>query len=347
MSQPQTSTHGQAPRQQAPAPQQQTSDPTKSVMALVERSKNQIMAALPTHMSAERMVRIVFTEIRKNPELASCDQMSFIGAVIQCAQLGLEPGSGLGHAFLVPFNNRKRGIKEVSMIPGYKGLIDLSRRSDRVLAIYARLVYEKDKFELRYGDDERIDHFPSIDADRGRIIGCYSIAKIKGTSEPQREFMSRAQLESHKERFSKGNPVWETDFDEMCRKTLIRRICKYLPMSPDMVRLLDLDNRHSNGESQENWSVLDADYEPKPAQHDPEKINRIMADPGESHQSAAAVSADRKLAMEDFEKAVAGVRKVGGDPEKILGERVNDVLLKDAKTIQNRADILSEWQPQN
>ncbi|EDW4164247.1 recombination protein RecT, partial [Salmonella enterica subsp. enterica] len=68
--------------------------------------KEQLAAALPRHMTAERMIRIATTEIRKVPALGDCDTMSFVSAIVQCSQLGLEPGGALGHAYLLPFGNR-------------------------------------------------------------------------------------------------------------------------------------------------------------------------------------------------------------------------------------------------
>src|SRR5690606_19283017 len=117
--------------------------------------KAQIQAALPKHMTPERMARIVTTEIRKNQGLVKCDRNSFLGAVIQCAQLGLEPGNSLGHAYILPYG------KQAQLIVGYRGMIDLARRSGQIVSISARTVHEGDEFAYRYGLEESLTHRPS------------------------------------------------------------------------------------------------------------------------------------------------------------------------------------------
>ena len=102
------------------------------VRALLDRAKGQIAAALPSHIKAEHMIRVAFTSILKTPALLECDQKTLIGAVIEAAQLGLEPDGITGHAYLVPYG------KKCQLIPGYKGLIRLARQSGEVTRGYAR-----------------------------------------------------------------------------------------------------------------------------------------------------------------------------------------------------------------
>ncbi|HEJ2203269.1 TPA: recombinase RecT, partial [Pseudomonas aeruginosa] len=110
--------------------------------------KAQMALALPKHMTADRLARIALTEIRKVPALAKCNQESFLGAVMQCAQLGLEPGNALGHAYLLPFGNGKAkdGLSNVQLIIGYRGMIDLARRSGQIVSLTARTVHQNDQF---------------------------------------------------------------------------------------------------------------------------------------------------------------------------------------------------------
>ncbi len=230
--------------------------------------KTQLAAALPKHMTPDRMARIALTEVRKNPQLLRCDSMSFMGAIFQCAQLGLEPGNGLGHAFLVPFNNRKKGVQEVTFIPGYKGLVDLARRSGQIQDLFARCVYAKDEFDHTSGDNEHIDHKPFRGArkDRGELIAVYAIAKLQGGG-IVREVMWKGDTDEIRDRFSHGNPVWKTDYDEMARKTVVRKLSKYLPLSPELRDAIAAEDAAEDG-GQENWRVMAqaldiSDYEPK------------------------------------------------------------------------------------
>lgn len=117
-----------APRKKAPVSERVAAAAGRDVATTGERAPatlaGQLKAmipefarAMPASMSADRLARIALTEVRRNPALGECTPASFFGALMQCATLGVEPGL-LGHAYLVPFNNRKAGYKEVQFILG-------------------------------------------------------------------------------------------------------------------------------------------------------------------------------------------------------------------------------------
>lgn len=229
--------------------------------------KSQIALALPKHMTAERLARIALTEVRKVPALAKCDQASFLAAIMQCAQLGLEPGGALGHAYLLPYENRKKGITEVQFIVGYRGMIDLARRSGQILSIEARAVYEADQFDVRLGLQSDLLHVPAWDAqDRGPLRFVYAVAKLKdgGT---QFEVMSRVEVERvrAKSRAANNGP-WVDHFEEMAKKTVIRRLFKYLPVSIELATAVALDEQAEDGRPQDN--PLTFDVEPSETSHE-------------------------------------------------------------------------------
>ena len=143
--------------------------------------KKQFALALPKHLNADRFTRVALTELRKVPKLMEADPASFMGAVMQCAQLGIEPGGALGHAYLLPFENRRSGKTEVQFILGYKGMIDLARRSGQIVSIEARAVYERDTFSVRFGLDPDLQHEPAWEEDdRGELRAVYAVAKLQG-----------------------------------------------------------------------------------------------------------------------------------------------------------------------
>lgn len=215
--------------------------------------KEQMALALPKHMTADRLARIALTEIRKVPALARCDQTSFLGAIMQCAQLGLEPGGTLGHAYLLPFENRKKGITEVQFIVGYRGMLDLARRSGQIISIEARAVYAADRFHVALGLNPDLTHEPDWEAaERGPLRFVYAVAKLKdgGT---QFEVMSRAEIERVRSQSKAGqNGPWVTHFDEMAKKTVIRRLFKYLPVSIELATAVGLDEQSEAGQHQDN-----------------------------------------------------------------------------------------------
>ena len=135
--------------------------PAQTIAAYLKKMGPEIEKALPKHMDADRMARIALTTIRTNPQLLECTVPSLMGAVMQAAQLGLEPGL-IGHCYFVPFWNNKKKQREVQFIIGYKGMIDLARRSGHIESIYAHCVYENDEFEYELGLHPKLVHKPAL-----------------------------------------------------------------------------------------------------------------------------------------------------------------------------------------
>ena len=229
----------------------------------IVRSKSfqaQMALALPKSMTAERLTRIVMTECRKVPALMQCNQESFFGAVLQCAQLGLEPGSALGHCYLLPFGNGKSrdGRPNCQLIIGYRGMIDLARRSGQIVSINAYCVHEADEFEYELGLHPDIHHRPSPLAVR--------VQSKAGKSGP-----------------------WVTHWEEMARKTVVRKLFKYLPVSIEAVRAVEIDEKSDRGEAVTEDDFIDTTFvdkgqelEPVTPQEEPEVIEQTEQEPSPS-----------------------------------------------------------------
>jgi recombination protein RecT len=245
------------------------------------RIKAQMALALPKHVTADRLARVALTEVRKNPALARCDQHSFMGALMTCAQLGLEPGGPLGHAYLIPFENRRANRTEVQFIVGYRGMIDLARRSGQIASIEARPVYEGDTFEVTLGLDSNLRHVPDFDnpnrsqPDKLRFV--YAVAKLKDGG-IQFDVMSRREIEAVRAQSRAGNSgPWVTHFEAMALKTVVRRLFKWLPISVELAAAIEADERAELGLPQDNPLVIDAEtgeilepQQPQEPQHDAE-----------------------------------------------------------------------------
>ncbi len=237
--------------------------------------KSQMALALPKHVTADRLARVALTEVRRNPALGRCDQHSFLGALMLCAQLGLEPGGPLGHAYLVPFENRKAGRTEVQFILGYRGMIELARRSGQIVSIEARAVYPDDKFECRFGLESDLVHVPDWESqnrtpDKLRFV--YAVAKLKDGG-VQFVVLSRRDIEAARAASKAGSGPWQTHFEEMAMKTAVRRLFKWLPISIELAQAIEQDERAEIGMPQENpllpaeEQVIDVDaIEPKSAE---------------------------------------------------------------------------------
>lgn len=230
-----------------------------TIFGLMDKFKDQIALALPRHMTADRMARIVTTEVRKTPELLKCNPVSLFGAVIQCSQLGLEPGNNLSHAYLLPFFNSKTKTHDVQLIIGYRGMLDLARRSGQIISISAFEVFDSDEFEITFGLNPNIIHKRDIKAtNNDELIAVYAVAKLKDGG-VQFEIMTKEQIDaikkSSKAAKSEYSP-WNTHYNEMAKKTVIRRLFKYLPVSIEIQQAVSLDENTDIGKSQDNHLLL-------------------------------------------------------------------------------------------
>lgn len=242
--------------------------PKDQIAHLLKSKQAEISKMLPKHLNAERLLKVAQIAATTTPALARCDVPSLIGAIGQCAQMGLEPNTVLGHAYLLPFNTKRKDangnekwVNSVQVIIGYKGLIDLARRSGKIVSIAAHEVCQNDKFEHVYGLDEKLNHTPAM-GERGEVIGFYAIAKLKDGGHAF-EFMSRFQVEEIKAASERKNKressVWKDHFIEMGRKTVIRRLAKYLPLSIEFQTAAALDGMADAGKDQ-NLDAIDGDF---------------------------------------------------------------------------------------
>lgn len=237
-----------------------------------------IKSVVPSHMTPERMARIALTTISRTPALAECSPASIVGAVMNCAILGLEPNL-IGHAYLVPFYNSKTRCKEAQFVIGYKGYIDLVRRTGDVSSIYAHEVCQKDEFDYCYGLKKDLHHKPA-EGERGPVTHYYACYHLKDGAY---DFvvMTRDEVEAHRDKYSKAKQFgpWVDNFDEMAKKTCIRRLIKFMPISIEVAEQLAKDEavlkpKRDNGI--ESTDIFDVDYSDVPpadeVQEDPQEM---------------------------------------------------------------------------
>lgn len=210
----------------------------KTIRELLLKSKDQIALALPRHLNADRLLRVAMTTIQRTPKLLDCTPKSLLGAVMECAQLGLEPDGILGHAYLIPF--KVKGVYQAQLMIGYKGLISLARRSGQVISISAQVVYERDKFEYQYGLEEKLNHIPAA-GDRGKPIYVYAVAKMRDGGHAFEVLTVNEVEKIRKSSKAADDGPWVTHWEEMARKTAVRRLAKYLPLSVEFQRAATLD----------------------------------------------------------------------------------------------------------
>lgn len=246
---------------QKTANQGQPRTPQQQVGDYMKKMAPSMTQVLPQHMDAERMQRIALNVIRTNPKLMECNLPSLMGGVMEAAKLGLEPGL-MGQCYLIPFNNRKAGTTEAQFIIGYRGLIDLVRRSGQVSTITAREVHENDEFDIEYGIEENIKHKPVITGERGAVVGYYAVAKMKDGGY-NFHFMTTNEVEKHRDKHAKSKNYgpWKDEFDAMAKKTVLRQLIKYLPISIEFLQNDEKNGATAHNEIADDEDVINIDEE--------------------------------------------------------------------------------------
>lgn len=229
----------------------------KTMQAYIKAMAPAIQKALPSVITPERFTRMVLSALSATPKLAECSPQSFLAAMMTAAQLGVEPNTALGQAYLLPYRNH--GNMECQFQLGYKGLIDLAYRSGEVSVIQAHTVYENDVFEYELGMDPKLRHVPAK-ADRGEAVAYYAMFKTKDGGYGF-EVMSVDDVQRHAQRYSKsygsGSSPWRSNFDEMAKKTVLKRALKYAPLKSDFVRGVAQDETIKAELSDEMYAVPD------------------------------------------------------------------------------------------
>ena len=244
-------------------------DKPKSLQDYIKSMESEIAKALPSVITPERFTRIVLSAVSTNPKLAECTPKSFLGAMMTAAQLGVEANTPLGQAYLLPYYNNKYKVTECQFQLGYKGLIDLAYRSGEVSIIQAHTVCENDEFTFELGLDPKLKHVPAK-GDRGEPAFFYAMFKTKDGGYGF-EVMSVEDIREHARRYSKafGSGPWQTNFEEMAKKTVLKKALKYAPLKSDFVRGLAQDESIKNEISDDMYTVqneaaeafVEADFE--------------------------------------------------------------------------------------
>ena len=236
-----------------------------SMVGLIRRMEPQIRKALPSVITPERFTRMVLTALSSTPKLQTCTPQSFLGAMMQAAQLGVEPNTPLGQAYLIPYGS----VCQFQL--GYKGLIDLAYRSGEVSSIQAHEVHENDTFEYEYGLEPKLRHVPAM-TDRGPVTYYYAVLKLKNGGVGF-EVMSRDDVETFARKKSKAysNGPWKTDFDEMAKKTVLKKVLKYAPLKTEFARAVASDESVKTMKMDEPADMLDAPNEIYTIDNEPDK----------------------------------------------------------------------------
>ncbi len=254
-----------------------TKPPTDTLATLrsyLVAQKDALAQVVPKHLTVERLMRVSLNCVSKNPDLAKCSVSSIMRCIQTAAELGLEPGGGLGHAAMIPYNG------EATFQVMYRGWAHLMRQSGNIASIEAVIVNAKDVFHHQRGDDPKIIHEPFEDGDPGPMVKVYCIITERDGTK-HREVMSKAAVDKIRaiSRAKDGN-MWVNHYDEAAKKTVFKRLVKWQALTTEEQRkAAELDDD----------DYVDADAMPMaPA---------VTDEPTATQKAAASVK--RRLAIQD------------------------------------------------
>lgn len=311
---------------QTQQPQQMTlKQKQNSVANLLNNYKTSIAQALPKHLTPDRLMRVFLTASVKNPALLDCTQHSLISSILTIGQLGLMPDDVLGECYLIPFNNTKKGVKECQIMIGYKGLCSLAMRSGQVKSVQARAVFaanaefpngaKGDFFEFEMGLDEKLKHVPNGIKDPAFITHFYAVVKFNNGGHVlnvmTKQEVEAIRNESANYKFAKykESTIWGKYFEEMGCKTVLRRLMKYVPLSPEIQQAIGTDEAGDYGK--QNLGV------------------DLMADPNTPEEVSEAIEAEiyTEIESEEIEK-MQSYEEAKQDKVKAAEDNLEQVLAK-------------------
>jgi recombination protein RecT len=221
-------------------------DGARTLGEQIRSMQSQYQLAMPKGMEAAQLIRDAITAVRNTPKLDQCEPTSVLGALMNCAQLGLRPGV-LDHAWVLPFwDYKSRGFK-AQLILGYKGYIELGYRHGRVASLMARTVHANDVYDVDYGVNDNLVHKPFLDGPRGEARAFYTVVKYTNGGYVFYN-MSKSEVEEHRDQYATTKTKegvifgpWKDNFEGMALKTTVRMVSKYMPKSAEFASAMAVD----------------------------------------------------------------------------------------------------------
>ncbi len=238
--------------------------PAMAMSKFLTSRQAQIMECLPlTHRNpaeANRLVRILMASCIKIPKLLQSTHESMLMALVNSAELRLEPNTPQQFAVIIPYENKKKNTVEAQFQLMYKGLVEIGLRTEKVKQIYSYPVFAGDAFKVTLGSDPKIIHEPGFkDNTPARLSHVYAIAVLLDGRQ-QYEVMTRAEVDAIRARSrSQSDGPWVTDYIQMAKKTVVKRLMKLLPQTDATARALELDTKFELGESSPGCNIDNLD----------------------------------------------------------------------------------------
>lgn len=208
------------------------------IARMLSSKRGEIEQALGKAMSADRVIQVVRNSCLRNNDLAECIPITVFASVMRAAALRLDLEPSANEAFLIPRFNKDLGGKECTFQLGYQGVRKLVMRTGKVAAFETHLVYANEPFRLRHTPGLDFLHEPIFDREtRGPLLGGYGYGRMKG-GDPFVIYMTKAEIDAHRDRGKGAQPAWKSDYEEMAHKTLVIRLGKQFPKTAEMIDAL-------------------------------------------------------------------------------------------------------------
>jgi recombination protein RecT len=299
-----------------------------------EAMRKQFALALPKALPIDRFLRCVMTQFNRDPGLLKCDRDSVLAGIMNAAQLGLEIDPVMGRAYLVPFKGK------ATLVVGYKGYVDLAYRSGMLAGIQAEVVYEADEFDYELGLEPKLKHRPSEAEERGALRYAYACAQLVNGGKVWRVLNRGDVMRAKKSSQSASYPSspWQTSEAEMWRKTAVRALAKFLPLSPELRDAVAHDSDGDDERSRAAYAnALMAQATPATSEPEREVEAEVRPEEAFNHEPEAAPEqpAQSALAARTRVNALAArITTAGGRPFDIMRKVCNGEPLSAATDAQ-------------
>ncbi len=270
--------------------------PAKSITlkSMLETRAPQFTELLPKGLAFDRFKTAVLACVSRTPGLLKCTPDSVVRACTAAAELGIVPSGSLGGGWLVPFGD------QATFILGYRGMIDLARRGGEIRKIEARVVYQGDDFDYAFGLAPRLEHVPCEEDKRGPIRCFYAVALLK-EGLTQFEIMNVDQVNRVREMSKAKNAMaWTDHYDEMGRKTVVRRLMKYLPLAPEAAAAIERAEDEEFEDAREVEAVSREDLAPSTVEKLKDKLKGNVTD---QHEPGELTNEEQQVWEETEQKA--------------------------------------------
>lgn len=187
------------------------------------------VAALPDKFNKQRFMQNCMTVLQDgNADFSKCEPKTVVRTLLKGAFLGLDFFNG--ECYAIPYGS------SCQFQTDYKGEIKLAKRysSTPIQDIYAKVVREGDEFEETIDNGKQFVNFKPKAFNDGEIIGAFAVVLYKDGSMIY-DTMSKAEIEHTRQAFSKAanSKAWKESYGEMCKKTVLRRLCKLIDLNFD------------------------------------------------------------------------------------------------------------------